>query len=170
MCVEYRKLNSITTNDPYPLPNIEQLIANLGNSSYITTLDLTKGYHQVPVKKDQIEKTTFITPYGKYEYLTMPFGLVTAPSTFQRLMDRILQGLHGFTVAYLDDILIHSSMWEEHLENLTIVFDKLREAGLTVKETKCTFGEATCVYLGYVVGSGTVKPMIDVFKESNRVV
>ena len=159
MCVEYRKLNSITTNDPYPLPNIEQLIANLGNSSYITTLDLTKGYHQVPVKKDQIEKTAFITPYGKYEYLTMPFGLVTAPSTFQRLMDRILQGLHGFAVAYLDDILFHSSMWEEHLEHLIIVFDKLREAGLTVKETKCTFGEATCVYLGYVVGSRTVKPM-----------
>ena len=113
----------------------------------------------MPVKKDQIEKTAFITPYGKYEYLTMPFGLVTASSTFQRLMDRILQGLHGFAVAYLDDILIHSSTWEEHLEHLTIVFDKLREAGLTVKEAKCTFGEATCIYLGYVVGSRTVKPM-----------
>ena len=90
MCVDYRKFNSISTNNPYPLPNIEQLIANLGNSSYISTLDLTKGYHQVPVKKDQIEKTACITPYGKYEYLTMPFGLLTAPSTFQRLMDRIL--------------------------------------------------------------------------------
>ena len=65
MCVDYRKLNSITTNVPYPHPNIEQLIANLGNSSYITTFDLTKGY-QVLVKKDQIEKTAFITPYGKY--------------------------------------------------------------------------------------------------------
>ena len=133
MCVDYRKSNSIVTNDPYPLSNIEQLIANLGNSSYITTLDPTKGYHQVPVKKEQIEKTAFITPYGKYEYLTMPFGLVTAPSTFQRLMDRILQGLHGFAVTYLDDILIHSSTWEEHLEHLTIIFNKLREAGLTFR-------------------------------------
>ena len=106
MCC-YRKLNSITTNNPYPFPNIEQLIDNLGNSSYITTLDLTKGYHQVPVKNNQIEKTAFITPYGKYEYLTMPFSLVTAPTTFQMLMDRILQGLHGFAVAYLNDILIH---------------------------------------------------------------
>ena len=113
----------------------------------------------MPVKKDQIEQTAFITPYEKYQYLTIPFGLVKVPSTFQRLMDRILQGLHGFAVAYLDDILIHSSTLEKHLENLTILFDKLREAGLTVKETKCIFGEATCVYLGYVVGSGTVKPM-----------
>ena len=69
MCVDYRKLNFITTNDHYPLPNIKQLIANLGqDSSYIATLDLTKGYHQVCVKKDQIEKNAFITPYGKYEY------------------------------------------------------------------------------------------------------
>ena len=67
--------------------------------------------------------------------------------------------MHGFAVAYLDDILIHSSTWEESLEHLTIILNKLREAGLTVKEIKCTFGEATCVYLGYVVGSGTVKPM-----------
>ena len=87
----------------------------------------------MPVKKDQIEKTAFISPYGKYFYLTIPFDLVTAPITFQRLMDRILQGLHGFAVAYLDDILIHSSTLEKHLENLIIVFDKLREAGLTVK-------------------------------------
>ena len=77
--------------------------------------DLTKGY-QVPVKKDQIEKTAFITPYGKYQYLTIHFGLVIASSTFQRLMDRILQELHGFAVAYLDDILIHSSTLEKHLE------------------------------------------------------
>ena len=86
-------------------------------------------------------------------------------------MDRILQGLHGFAVAYLDDILIHSSTLEKHLENLTIVFDKLREAGLSVKETKCIFGEATCVYLGYVVGSGTVKPMqgkVSAIKEFGR--
>ena len=93
MCVDYRKLNSVTINDPYPLQNIEQLIANLRNSRYITTLDLTKGYLQVPVKRDQIKKTAFITPYGKYEYLTKPFRLVTAPSTFQRLMDRILHGI-----------------------------------------------------------------------------
>ena len=71
MCVDYRKLNSVTVNDPYPLLNIEQLIANLGSSRYITMLDLTKGYHQVPVRPEHIEKTAFVNPYGKHEYVTM---------------------------------------------------------------------------------------------------
>ena len=74
-------------------------------------------------------------------------------------MDRILHGLHDFSVAYLDDILIHSNTWEEHMSHLAIIFERLREAGLTVKEKKCTFREASCVYLGYVVGSGTIRPV-----------
>ena len=94
--------------DCYPLPNREQLIANSGASEYLTTIDLTKGHHQVPVTPEHQEKTTFITPYGKYEYTTMPFGLVSAPSKFQRLMDKVLHGLHKFAVACLDDILIHN--------------------------------------------------------------
>ena len=159
MCVDYRKLNAVTVHDPYPLPNIEQLIANLGSSRYITTLDLTKGYHQVLVGREHIKKAAFIMPYGKYEYLTMPFGLVMAPSTFQRLMDKILHLLHDFAVAYLDDILIHSITWENHLVHLTTVFEKLKAAGLTVKEKKCIFGKTNCEYLGYFVGSGTVQPM-----------
>ena len=139
MCVDYRKLNKVTINDPYPLPNIEDLIANIGSSKLITTLDLTKGYYQVPVNPKHREKTSFVTPYGKYEFLMMPFGLISAPSTFQRLMDGLLNGLHDFTVAYLDDIIIHSDTWENHLNHMEIVFNKLREAGLKVKERKCTF-------------------------------
>ena len=115
MCVDYRKLNKVTVNDPYPLPNIEELMANLGSS--ITTLDLTKGYYQVPVTPKHQEKTAFGTPYGKYEFVTMPFGLISAPSTFQRLMDEVLDGLHEFTVAYLDDILIHSQTWDQHMKH-----------------------------------------------------
>ena len=79
------------------LPNIEQLIATIGSLESITTLDHSKGYHQVSVKVEHQEKTALITPYGKYEYTTMPFGLVTAPSTFQRLMDKVLHGLHEFS-------------------------------------------------------------------------
>ena len=159
MCVDYRKLNKVTVNDPYPLPNIEELIANLGSSRLITTLDLTKGYYQVPVTPKHQEKTAFVTPYGKYEFVTMPFGLISAPSTFQRLMDEVLDGLHEFTVAYLDDILIHSQTWDQHMKHLDTVFTKLRKAGLNVKERKCTFASGSCVYLGHVVGNGSVKPM-----------
>ena len=159
MCVDYRQLNKFTVNHPYPLPNIDDLISNLVASKYITTLDLTKGYYQVPVHiKDRV-KTAFITPYGKYKFITMPFGLISAPSTFQRLMDGLLNGLHNFMVAYLDDIIVHSSNWKEHMQHLEIVFNRSREAGLTVKERKCAFGYDICVYLGHVVGDGTIKPM-----------
>ena len=158
MCVDYRKLNKVTINDPYPLPNIEDLIANIGSSKFITTLDLTKGYYQVSVNTQYREKTAFKTPYGKYEFLMMPFG-ISAPSTFQRLMDGLLNGLHDFTVPYLDDIIIHNDTWENHLNHMEIVFDKLREAGLKVKERKCTLGSGSYLYLGHVVGNGLVRPM-----------
>ena len=115
MCVDYRKLKAITIGDPYPLPHIEELINRIGASKFITTLYLTKEHYQVPVAPEDKEKTAFITPYGKYQFTTMPFGLVSAPSTFQRLMDEVLQGLHEFSVAYLDDILIHSAAWTEHV-------------------------------------------------------
>ena len=88
----------------------------------------------------------------------MPFGLISAPSTFQRLMDNILSGLHEFTVAHLDDILIHNTRWEEHMEHLDI-FSKLKQAGLMVKERKCTFLSGNCIYFGHIVGGGLVKPM-----------
>ena len=159
MCIDYRRLNKVTVKDPYPLPNIEELISTLGASTFITTLDLSKGYYQVPVKPEDIPKTAFVTPKGKYEFLTMPFGLVSAPSIFQRLMDEVLDGIQEHTLAYLDDIIIHSKIWEDHLAHLEEVFSRLRKAGLTIKEKKCTFASGSCDYLGYVVGSGTVRPI-----------
>ena len=123
ICVDNRKINAITFVDPYPLPHIEELINGIDASKFITTLDLTKGYYQVPAAPEHKEKTAFITPYGKYQFTTMPFGLVSAPSTFQRLMDEVLHGLHEFLEAYLDDILIHSATWAEHVHHLTQVFD-----------------------------------------------
>ena len=89
----------------------------------------------------------------------MPFGLVSTPSTFQRMMDEVLRGLHECSVAYLDDILIHSATWAEHVQHLTQVFDQLRSAGLRVKERKCSFAKNKYVYLGYVVVGGTIEPM-----------
>ena len=159
MCIDYRKFNGITIGDPNPLPHIEELINGIDASKFITTLDLTKEYYQVPAAPEHKEKTAFITPYGKYQFTTMPFGLVSAPSTFQRLMEEVLHGQHEFSVAYLDDILIHSATWAELVHHLTQVFDRLRSAGLRVKERKCSFAKIKCVYLGYVVGSGTIESM-----------
>ena len=159
MCIDYRKLNAITIGDPYQLPHIDKLIDGIGTSKHITTLDLTKGYYQVPVAPEHKEKMAFITLYGKYEFSIMPFGLMSAPSTFQCLNDQVLHGLHQFTVAYLDDILVHSASWEEHLMHLNQVFGRLRAAGLRVKRKKCHFATNKCVYLGHVVGGGIVSPM-----------
>ena len=88
----------------------------------------------------------------------MPFGLMGAPSTFQRLMDIVLDGTQDFAAAYLDDIIVYSTTWEDHLHHLDIVLTRLKNAGLTVKESKCQFAKGTCTYLGHVVGDGTVKP------------
>ena len=118
LCIDYRKLNLFTQADPYPIPRIEELIDGIGDAKWITALDLTKGYWQVPMEKSRQEKTAFITPWGKYEFTTMPFGLVAAPSTFQRLMDQIFHDTHQYVVAYLDDIIVHSQTWDEHIYHL----------------------------------------------------
>ena len=123
ICVNYRKINAITTGDPYPIPHIEELISNIGRAMFISMLDLMKGYYQVLMEQSSKEKTGFITLYGKYHFVTMPFGLVSATSTFKRLLDQGLQGLHHFALAYLDDILIHSVSWENHIQYLTLVLE-----------------------------------------------
>ena len=158
LCVDYRRLNSISRQDAYPMPRIDDLIDDLGGAKFITTLDLAKGYWQVPVREQDRPKTAFTTPRGLFQFRMMPFGLQGAPATFQRMMDSLLRGLEGHTAAYLDDIVIHSPTWDEHMQHITNVFQRLREAGLTVKPKKCQFGMSDCTYLGHIVGNGQVRP------------
>lgn len=124
----------------------QELIDRLGKSSFISTIDLTRGYWQVPVAEQDRPKTAFATPQGLYQFNVMPFGLQGAPATFQRLMDEVLQGQGDFAAAYLDDVVVFSATWEEHLEHLEQVMQRLRNAGLTIKMKKCQFGMDHCVY------------------------
>ena len=156
LCVDYRRLNTTTQADAYPMPRIEDMIDQLGKAKYLTTLDLTKGYWQVPVAKRDRPKTVFTTPFGLFQFLRMPFGLTGVLATFQRMIDHLLQGLGEFTGAYLDDVVVFSVTWEEHMQHVEAVLTRLREAGLTAKPRKCQFGMAQCVYLGHVVGGGRV--------------
>ena len=158
MCVDYRRLNSVSRADAYPMPHIDELIDRLGKAQYISTMDLSRGYWQVPVETASRDKTAFVTPQGLFQFRVMPFGLHGAPATFQRLMDRVINGLAAFAAAYLDDLVIYSSTWEEHLTQLRVVLDRLRSAGLTAKPSKCQFGMSRCTYLGHVVGGGHVCP------------
>ena len=157
-CVDYRKLNAETREDSYPIPRIDDLIDQLGQTKYTTTLDLSRGYWQVPLAEADQPKSAFTTPFGLYQFKVMPFGLCGAPATFQRMTDQLLRGVELFAAAYLDDLVIFSKTWEDHLQHIKIVLQRLRKAGLTAKPSKCQFAMDQCSYLGHVVGNGIVKP------------
>ena len=123
---------------------VDDLIDHLSSAKFISTLDLTKGYWQVPVAPESRHKTGFVTPFGKYQFKKMPFGLQGAPATFQRLMNGLFGDLSQNVAAYLDDIIIFSPTWEEHLLLLKTVLHRLTQAGLTIRADKCQLAMAQC--------------------------
>ena len=150
MCVDYRALNKLTVKDRYPLPHTDELTDRLSTARYLTKLDLRAGYHQVRIDEDDIRKTAFITRYGLYEYLVMPFGLCNAPSTFMRMMNDILRPLLDVCViVFIDDILIYSETEEQHHLYVCRVFDLLRQHKLYVKLSKCEFFKHEVEFLGH---------------------
>ena len=159
ICVDFRKLNSVSNFDAYPLPRMEDLIENLGEAKFITKLDLTKGYYQIPLSPETKEKSAFITPSGLYQFNVMPFGMKSAPATFQRMMHDVLAGLELFVGTYIDDIIIHSPTFEDHLQHVEKVFERLAEARLVAKPSKCVAGHAQVSYLGHLVGVGEMQPL-----------
>ncbi|CAM4663063.1 unnamed protein product [Lepidochelys olivacea] len=158
-CMDYCKLNAVTHPDNYPMPCTDELLEKLGQAQFISTLDLTKGYCQVPLDESAKERSAFITHVGLYEFNVLPFGLRNVSATFQRLVDGLLAGLGEYAVAYLDNVAIFSDSWAEHLEHLQKVFERIREAGLTVKAKKCQIGLNRVTYLGHQVGQGTINPL-----------
>jgi hypothetical protein len=119
MCIDYRQLNRYTKRVEFPLPNIDTILDTLGESKIFSALDLAQGYHQVRIHEPDIHKTAFKTQFGLFEFTVLPFGLTAAPSTFQRLMNHVLQPHEkDYVICYLDDILIHSKTQEDHLKHL----------------------------------------------------
>ena len=162
MVVDYRRLNEVTVDDRYPLPNITDLLDKLGKSLYFTTLDLASGYHQIEVDEEDIKKTAFSTQHGHYEFLRMPFGLKTAPATFQRAMDSILRGLQGIhCMVYLDDVIIFSASLDEHIQKLRTIFDRLRQTNLKIQLDKSEFLRKEVIYLGHTITKDGLKPNDD---------
>ncbi|CAM4551550.1 unnamed protein product [Lepidochelys kempii] len=141
-CVDYCKPNAVTRPDNYPIPRTDELLEKLGQAQFISTLDLTKGYWQVPLNESAKERSAFTTHVGLYEFNVLPFGLRNAPATFQKLVDSLLVGLGESAVAYLDDVAIFSDSWAEHLEHLQKVFEHVREAGLIVKLRSVTYKQS----------------------------
>ena len=157
-CVNYKKVNKLSKFDAYPMPLIEEVIEKIGPAKYISKLDLCKGYWQIPLTERSKQYTAFTSPTGLYQFKYLPFGLHGAPATFQRMMDRLLRGKDHYAAAYMDDLVIFSDDWESHLIHLRDVLETLKQANLTVKPSKCRFGQTSVSYLGHLVGSGQVKP------------
>uniref|UniRef100_A0A3Q2CRI2 ribonuclease H n=1 Tax=Cyprinodon variegatus TaxID=28743 RepID=A0A3Q2CRI2_CYPVA len=157
-CTDFRKVNGVTRPDCYPFPRMEDCVYHVGASQFVTKLDLLKGYWQVPLTAGAQEISAFVTPNDFLQYTVMAFGMRNAPATFQGLMNVVLSGL-SFCEAYLDDLVICSSTWTEHVDHLRTVFTRLSEANLTVNLSKCQFSHATVTYLGKRVGGGQVRPV-----------
>ena len=127
LVIDYRALNKVTRKFTWPMPKVEDIFSKLNGATYFTTLDLCTGYHHIPLDKSSIPKTAFNSPFGKYEYLKVPFRLAQAPAYFQELMTGILKDF-PFAIAYLDDIIIFSKTPQEHLSHICMVFEKLKTA------------------------------------------
>jgi hypothetical protein len=159
-CGDFRRLNLITTEDRYPLPNMADLSSHLDGCTIFSKLDLQKGYLQVPVKQQDVPKTAIITPFGLFEFLRMPFGLRNAGMTFQRMMDQLFFDLPCVFV-YLDALLIASKSVEDHKEHLRSVLGQLQQNGLVINAEKCSFGRQQLEFQGHLVSPGGISPLPD---------
>ena len=158
-CIDYRRVNKVTRKDAYPLPRIDDSLDSLAGSTKFSTLDLTSGYWQVAMEKKSEEVTAFCTHRGLFQWLVMPFGLSNAPATFERLMEGVLGDIQWTNcLVYLDDIIAFGSSFEVALNNLRMVFDRLRGANLKLKPKKCHLFEDEVEYLGHLVSEDGIKP------------
>lgn len=158
-CVDYRSLNAKTLKDAYPLPRIQDCLDSVAGATIFSTFDLTSGYHQIPVKDEDIPKTAFCTKYGLYEFKTMPFGVCNGPATCQRLMELVLKGLQWqICLIYLDDVIVYSKNFEDHINRLDMVLQRILVAGLKLKPEKCQLLKSQVNFLGHVVSKKGIEP------------
>lgn len=161
-CVDFRSLNKKTIKDSYPLPNVQELFCATFGSRLFSQLDLASGYWTVPIREEDQEKTAFSVPNGKWEFVRMPYGLVNAQATLQRIMDKILdrareKGVDRGLEVYVDNILVHSTDLDSHLEILEIIFEILDQQNFSLREDKCEFLFQEMEFLGFVINGREVK-------------
>ena len=169
MCIDYRKVNqSLATAhnnsngkvvSTFPLPKIQELLGRLNRCKYFSSLDLHSGYHHISLTEEAKKKTAFVTADGKYQLNIVPFGLATTVSTFQYLMSTVLTSLNDFALMYLDDMLVFSETYDDHLHHLNIVFERFQKASLKIKLTKCQFFKTHLHYLDHRISANRLEPL-----------
>ncbi len=158
-CLDFRSLNGITIFSVYLMPNIDRTLSRLHGAKIFSVMDLESGYWQLPMRKEDREKTAFVTADDTFHFLVMPFGLCTAQATFQRTMDMVLGGLRWTTcLVYLDDIIVYANNTEEHTKRLRLVLEALQKANLKLKLPKCRFGESVITALGHRINADGISP------------
>lgn len=158
-CVDYRQLNSVTIRDNYPLPRIDDTLDTLGGARIFSTFDMQSGFNQIEVEEQSKPKTAFLTPTGLYSYEVLPFGLCNGPAIYQRIMNLILHGLIGEEcLVYLDDIIVFSKTFDEHIRHLENMFKRIEESGLKIKASKCNIACDRVKYLGHIVTPNGILP------------
>jgi hypothetical protein len=156
--IDYRRINSLTIKEPYPIPRADEAFDALKHAGLMTTFDLTWGYWQTPLAEEDKKKTTFTTRSGRWEYNVLPMGITNAAPAFQRNMEAMLSGLMWKKcVIYIDDIIIFGGTFEEHLKNVEEVLDRMRKFNVMAKPSKCKFCQTEVTYLGHRVGNGKLK-------------
>ena len=159
LCVDYRRLNKVSQNLIFPLPQIQDTLDRLGKAKFYSVLDLNQGFFQIQIHEDDIDKTAFTTPLGNFEFLRLPMGLKSSPATFQRAMSTVFSDiLHSQLLVYLDDLVIHSCDFDQHLDRLRNVFARLQFYNLKVKPRKCKFARRRTEYLGHVISENGIEP------------
>ena len=157
LCIDFRKLNSITIFDAEPIPTLDELLVKIEGAKYFTKIDLTKGYWQIPLAEKSKAYTAFRSPMGLMEFNFMPFGLSTAAPSLQRAMQEVL-GRLPFIVSYFDDIMVYSNTWLDHLNHLQMALQTIQDAGLTARPKKSLVGFTSIEFLGHIVSRGIIQP------------
>ena len=159
LCVDFREVNKYLSVPKYPLPRIDDVLQSFEGKKFFSVLDLTSGFWQIPIRKEDRHKTAFVTSEGLFEWNRLPFGLASSPAYFQRLMDLVIQGMKWTcAIAYIDDIIIFSETLAAHLQDLRQLFTALKAANLKLSPKKCVLGTAKVHYLGHVVSREGVQP------------
>lgn len=163
LCIDFRELNKIVVPEVQPFPRIEDLVTKTRNSKYFSTLDINSAFWSIPLRIEDRQKSAFVTQEGHYQWTCLPFGLKTSPAIFQRILRNILRkyNLSNFAVNFIDDILVFSSSFSEHIDHLTQLLDAIKKEGFRLKFQKCTFASDTAKYLGHIIQNNTVRPIQD---------